>query len=237
MHYYFYDMERISLASAYGSSTHKYVLLKKYFVDDTHISMTNTKGESLSLNISDIASVYLTQDFFSSQIRCYVRGSDGTNINFGDHSYKMGPKNIAEVNRNEFKLFIEEVNKKIINNGTENNVSFTFRGPDSIKMELLSMMVSFLLPILVLSAFSIFLKTFEFISPIIMTISILTLFIPTMLLGLFMDNLLLDPFRLKGKYDPDEFPVRLFDIANAEITRKSRAQLEKTRIEKDAVKS
>lgn len=237
MIYDFYDLERIAFASSITSYSRSYAYRKRLSVDDDQILMNTSMGDSRALRITDIESVLLGQDFFSSQVRCEIQGYGGqTKISFADHSYKKGSENLAEVKRQEFQAFIENVHKKVIKNGCEESVVFEFSGPRSITVEIFELVISFfLMPLLLVFGLSFF-PELRSLSGVLMIFFIILIVLPAMVLGWYLGHVFARRFSPNGKYNPREFPAYVFDMANAEITNHCNRILNKKREPKNGVR-
>lgn len=236
MIYDFYDLERIAFTSGITSYSSSYSYGKRLSVDDDQILMSTSLGDSKALRITDIESISLGQDFFSSQVRCEIQGCDGQiKISFADHSYKKGSEYLAEVKRQEFQAFIEDVHKKIVKNGCEESVVFEFSGPRSATVEFFEMVISFFL-VPVLFAFGLsFFPGLRSLNGVFLVILIILVVFPAMVLGWYLGHVFARRFSPNGRYNPHDFPEYIFDMANAEITNHCKSILENKREKKNEV--
>lgn len=101
------------------------------YLEDAELFCLSPEENLMRVPLSTVKKVYLGTSVSDSEVTCSINSRVGRQVVFGDHSYRNGDDKIAEVLRVQFRTFIEEIQRNLIEQGWDRKVTFEARGPCS----------------------------------------------------------------------------------------------------------
>src|SRR5690554_6759737 len=101
------------------------------YLEDEEIFCLSPDEKPSRMPLTSVRKLYLGPGGSDWEVSCALHRGLGRPIVFGDHSYHRGVDSIAEVLRADFRTFIEQIQRALIERKRDAKVTYEARGPAS----------------------------------------------------------------------------------------------------------
>ena len=101
------------------------------YLEDEEIFCLSPDEKPSRMPLTSVRKLYLGPGGSDWEVSCAIHRGLGRPIVFGDHSYHRGVDSIAEVLRADFRTFIEQIQRALIERKRDAKVTYEARGPAS----------------------------------------------------------------------------------------------------------